>query len=255
MNNNSYDLSKVNDRIQYFQDEILKVTANKFAKEVGIAYGTLRNLYSEDKKPRKSTITKILGAYDGFVNPSWLQSGKGKPTLSATQEHPAFQAMTSGEYWPKVGKQIRKQIRKSDKTPEQIAQATGYTIYRLNKTLGGKQAPTPQFMSLLLSELGITVDQLAEVAGVPVPQKEKAAKAAPAEESSAAAQEQETAAQPQAEPAEAAQSVQAVQTLPMQPQAQPAGHDGESVQELRMKIDFLTNRINYLEERMSRLAR
>jgi transcriptional regulator with XRE-family HTH domain len=253
MNNTSYDLSKVNDRIQFFQDEILKITANRFAKEVGIAYGTLRNLYSEDKKPRKSTITKILGAYDGFVNPNWLQSGKGKPTLSATQEHPAFQAMTSSEYWPKVGKQVRKLIRKTDKSPEAVAQATGYTIYRLNKTLSGKQTPTPQFMAMLLSELGVTVDQLAEQAGVPVPQKEKAAKAPAAEEVTEAPQEeaaesQQAELQAEAEPA-------AVQTQALAVQAPAGGIDGEAAQELRMKIDFLTNRINYLEERLSRLAR
>lgn len=264
MNNNSYDLSKVNDRIQYFQDEILKVSANRFAKEVGIAYGTLRNLYSEDKKPRKSTITKILSAFDGFVNPSWLQSGKGKPTLSATQEHPAFQMMTSDEYWPSVGKQIRKLIRKSEKDLEQIAESTGYSMYRLNKTLAGKQAPTPQFMATLLAELGTTVDQLADRAGVPVPQqqKEKPAKAAgPAEETAPQAEQEATAAeesqQPQQAAAIAAQApVQSVATTPVQQQPQyAAGVDSEGVQELRMKIDFLTNRINYLEERLSRLAR
>ena len=270
MANNSYDLSKVNDRIQYFQDDILKVSANRFAKEVGIAYGTLRNLYAEDKKPRKGTITKILEAYDGFINPSWLQSGKGRPTLSATQEHPGFQIMTSDENWPKVGRQVRKLIRKSDKTPEQIAEATDYSMYRLNKTLSGKQAPTPQFMSVLLSELGVTVDQLAQKAGVSVPQtKEKSAKAlsdngevtSEATQQSEEQQTQEAAAQPQEQPVQAqAQPQQASQLPVQQAQAYPvqpayAAASGESMQELRMKIDFLTNRVNYLEERLSRLAR
>jgi transcriptional regulator with XRE-family HTH domain len=269
MNNNSSDLTKVNDRIQYFQDDILKVSANRFAKEVGIAYGTLRNLYTEDKKPRKGTILKILEAYEGFINPAWLQSGKGRPTLSATQEHPGFQLMTSDEHWPKVGRQVRKLIRKSDKSPEEIAQATGFSIYRLNKTLSGKQTPTPQFMSVLLSELGVTVDQLAQQAGVAVPQQQKE-KEKPVKAAEDTAEEQETAelqsledAQPQQQ-AEAPQVQPQQATAPMpvpQPQAYPvqqpfaAVMDHEGMQELRMKIDFLTNRINYLEERLSRLAR
>ncbi|AHM59882.1 hypothetical protein D770_08095 [Flammeovirgaceae bacterium 311] len=269
MSNNSSDLSKVNDRIQYFQDDILKVSANRFAKEVGIAYGTLRNLYTEDKKPRKGTIQKILEAYDGFINPAWLQNGKGRPTLSATQEHPGFQVMTSDEHWPKVGRQVRKLIRKSDKSPEEIAKATGFSMYRLNKTLSGKQSPTPQFMSVLLSELGVTVDQLAQKAGVAVPQqqkeKEKQAKSAAEEQTTAEVQSLEDA-QPQAEAQAEQAAPQPVQqaTAPM-PVAQPqtyavqqpyaAAADHEGMQELRMKIDFLTNRINYLEERLSRLAR
>lgn len=263
MDNNSYDLSKVNDRIQFFQDDILKVSANRFAKEVGIAYGTLRNLYAEDKKPRKGTISKILEAYDGFINPAWLQNGKGRPTLSATQEHPGFQIMTSDEQWPKVGRQIRKLVRKSEKTPEQIASATGYSMYRLNKTLSGKQTPTPQFMSVLLSELGVTVDQLAQKAGVSVPQqkeKEKAPKASSEEQNSEEGQAVE-AAKPEEQEPQAQQAQQAPAQLPM-PQAQAlpvpqpfASVDHESVHELRMKIDFLTNRINYLEERLSRMAR
>lgn len=273
MDGNSIDLTKVNDRIQYFQDDILKVSANRFAKEVGIAYGTLRNLYSEDKKPRKGTITKILEAYDGFINPAWLQSGKGRPTLSATQEHPGFQMMTSEEHWPKVGRQIRKLVRKSEKSPEQIAEATGYSMYRLNKTLAGKQTPTPQFMSVLLSELGVTVDQLAQKAGLPVPQqKDKESKAAPVEIiSSVVEQQQQEEEQPQQEEAVQAQPqqgepVQQAQAQPQLPVAQPQSQaypmqqpygsmQSESMQELRMKIDFLTNRINYLEERLSRLAR
>ena len=263
MDNNSYDLSKVNDRIQFFQDDILKVSANRFAKEVGIAYGTLRNLYAEDKKPRKGTISKILEAYDGFINPAWLQNGKGRPTLSATQEHPGFQIMTSDEQWPKVGRQIRKLVRKSEKTPEQIASATGYSMYRLNKTLSGKQTPTPQFMSVLLSELGVTVDQLAQKAGVSVPQqkeKEKAPKAASEEQDSQEEQAIE-ASKPEEQEPQAQQAKQAPAQLPV-PQAQAlpvpqplASVDHESVHELRMKIDFLTNRINYLEERLSRMAR
>ena len=270
MTTNSHDLSKVNGRIQYFQDDILKVSANRFAKEVGIAYGTLRNLYSEDKKPRKGTIQKILQAFDGFINPNWLQTGKGKPTLSATQEHPGFQLMTSEEHWPKVGRQIRKLVRKSDKTPEQIADATGYSMYRLNKTLSGKQSPTPQFMSVLLSELGVTVDQLAQKAGVPVPQqKEKSAKSAQEEAATAdngqqEASQQEASQQEQQQDASQAQQqaqqpsvatlpVTQASPVPMQQSYAPVDTDG--VQELRMKIDFLTNRINYLEERLSRLAR
>ncbi|WP_224995104.1 helix-turn-helix domain-containing protein [Cesiribacter sp. SM1] len=273
MKKNSSDLSKVNDRIKYFQDEILKVSANRFAKEVGIAYGTLRNLYAEDKAPRKGTIQKILEAYDGFINPAWLQSGKGRPTLSATQEHPAFQLMTSDEHWPKVGRQVRKLIRKSEKSPEEIAQATGLSMYAMNKTLSGKQSPTPQFMSVLLSELGVTVDQLAQKAGVAVPQqqkeKEKPEKAVTkadeeqvtAEEQSLedAQPEQQQAATAQIEPQQPQQAtapvpVQQPQTYPVQ-QPYAAAVDHEGVQELRMKIDFLTNRINYLEERLSRLAR
>lgn len=266
MDSNAVDLSKVNGRIQYFQDDILKVSANRFAKEVGIAYGTLRNLYTEDKKPRKGTIQKILAAFDGFINPSWLQSGKGRPTLSATQEHPGFQVMTSDEHWPKVGRQVRKLIRKSDKSPEQIADATGYSMYRLNKTLSGKQAPTPQFMSVLLSELGVTVDQLAQKAGVSVPQQKdsKAAKAAVEEETNDLEHEETQAQEQEETPQQAEQAPQAaasVSQLPVtQPQSFPvqqsvASVDHESVLELRMKIDFLTNRINYLEERLSRLAR
>lgn len=265
MSTNSYDLSKVNGRIQFFQDDVLKVSANRFAKEVGIAYGTLRNLYSEDKKPRKGTITKILDAFEGFINPSWLQTGKGRPTLSATQEHPGFQIMTSEEQWPKVGRQIRKLLRKSDKTTEQMAEATGYSMYRLNKTLAGKQSPTPQFMSVLLSELGVTVDQLAQQAGIEVPQpKEKAAKAT-AETASATAEEtaeqtaqtapEEAAAQPAQQAAATQLPATQAPVYPVQPQTAYAPADNEGVQELRMKIDFLTNRINYLEERLSRLAR
>ena len=274
MDSNSIDLAKVNDRIQYFQDDILKVSANRFAKEVGIAYGTLRNLYAEDKKPRKGTIQKILEAYDGFINPNWLHTGKGRPTLSATQEHPGFQMMTSEEHWPKVGRQIRKLLRKSDKSPEQVADATGYSMYRLNKTLAGKQSPTPQFMSVLLSELGVTVDQLAQKAGVPVPQqKEKETKTAPVDvvTSVVEQQQQEAEQSEQEEPQQQAPQVQQQQAEPA-PQAQPqlpvtqnqayamqpqqyANMANEGIQELRMKIDFLTNRINYLEERLSRLAR
>ncbi len=271
MNTNSYDLSKVNDRIQFFQDDILKVSANRFAKEVGIAYGTLRNLYSEDKKPRKGTITKILDAYEGFINPSWLQSGKGRPTLSATQEHPGFQIMTSEEHWPKVGKQIRKLVLKSDKTPEQMAEATGYSMYRLNKTLAGKQSPTPQFMSVLLSELGVTVDQLAQKTGISVPQqKEKTAKATAADEqpeietdevqeTAHPAQQEVSQPQPQQQQQQLPQAAPAQLPVPQAPvyavQQSYAPADTEGMQELRMKIDFLTNRINYLEERLSRLAR
>lgn len=265
MSTNSYDLSKVNGRIQFFQDDVLKVSANRFAKEVGIAYGTLRNLYSEDKKPRKGTITKILDAFEGFINPSWLQTGKGRPTLSATQEHPGFQIMTSEEQWPKVGKQIRKLLRKSDKTTEQMADATGYSMYRLNKTLAGKQSPTPQFMSILLSELGVTVDQLAQQAGIAVPQqKEKAAKATTEAETATADETAEQTAQaaPQEDAAQSVQQPAAAQLpatqAPVYPLQSPPAYapaDNDGVQELRMKIDFLTNRINYLEERLSRLAR
>lgn len=255
MNVNSKDLSSINDRIQYFQDNVLKVSANRFAKEVGIAYGTLRNLYTEEKKPRRGTIEKILQAFEGFINPSWLQNGKGRPTLSATQEHPAFQLMTNEEHWPAVGRQIRKLVRKSEKSSEDIAQATGYSMYRLNKTLSGKQAPTPQFMSVLLSELGVTVDQLAQKAGVPVPQKEEKAPKA-AEEQAAAPAPQAQPEQVQAQVPQQPQVAQQPQTqLAQVPQPYAAPMEHEQVQELRMKIDFLSNRVAYLEERLSRLAR
>jgi transcriptional regulator with XRE-family HTH domain len=165
-----------------------------------------------------------------------------------------------------VGRQVRKLIRKSEKSPEQIADATGYSMYRLNKTLSGKQAPTPQFMSVLLSELGVTVDQLAQKAGVAVPQQKgtKAAKAVADEDDTATEQEEVQPQQQEEAPQQAEQAPQAtasVSQLPVtQAQSYPvqqsvAAVDHESVLELRMKIDFLTNRINYLEERLSRLAR
>lgn len=261
MTTNVYDLSSIGGRLHYFQENILKVSANQFAKEAGMAYVTLRNLYTGEIKPRKGTIQKILQAFAGFINPSWIQTGKGKPTLSATQENPSYQLMTSGQHWPSVGKKLKNLMRSADKSLEAIAQATGYSLYRLNKTLRGKEFPTPLFMSIILSEVGLTVHELAQEVGIPLAQPATKVPLAVKEEASTVAPQTTagTRIHQRAQPENRQQEQQAALSGLQAPATTlvPATRSEGSIgfREMRLELDSLTNRINHLEERLSRLGR
>jgi transcriptional regulator with XRE-family HTH domain len=262
MENQTPTFNSIGDRVKYLQEEILKLTPNKFAKESGLAYNTLKSLYESDKDPRRSTIRKILDSYDGFVNPEWLIEGSGRPTLSAIGEHPAFAKLTSDDYWKKAGRLIRKKIGQSGKTVEQVAKAAGESKFFLEKTLRGQNSPTPMLMGTLLLQTGTTLDELAEELGIEIPKKDKpAAKktgrslATPvAAEDTVSPEELMEEAQQEAQPIQQNNGQQGQSATAYAAGSGTAANEQNLAQELRMRVEMLANRVAYLEDKVARMA-
>lgn len=249
MSQSTPTFNSIGERVKYLQDEILKLTPNKFAKESGLAYNTLRSLYDSDKDPRRSTIKKILTSFDGFVNPAWLIEGKGKPTLSAVGEHPAFAKITSDEHWKRAGRLIRKKIRLAGKTTDQVAKAAGESKFFIEKTLRGQASPTPMLMGTLMLQTGTNLNELAEELGL-AEKKEEPTPQATEQATPVATQEVVT---PQEVMQEAATN-QVPVGVTSQSTTTSGGFQGNEAQELRMKVEILANRVAYLEEKISRMA-
>lgn len=81
-------MNDMNERIKYLRNDVLKLTAEKFADGIGVTRSAIYKLESSERNPSSQTIVSIANRYN--VRREWLETGQGEILNKDVQEDFSF---------------------------------------------------------------------------------------------------------------------------------------------------------------------